>query len=138
MSRSCVLIVDDEPYVTAIVGQKLRQTGFDVIVADNGEEAYQIACTERLNIIVTDYQMPILSGFELAVKLRTNPGTADIPVLMLTARGHQLSPRDRLRTNIQFLLPKPFSAKELARKVEELALSENAALDPVGRENHAI
>ncbi len=138
MAQRCVLIVDDEYYVTAVVGQKLRQIGFQVLVACNGEEAYQMACRERLHMIVTDYQMPMLSGFEMAVQLRANPGTEEIPVLMLTARGHQLSPRDLLRTNIQYLLAKPFSAKELARKVQELALPEADALDPVVRENHAV
>ena len=121
MSKRRVLVVDDEPYVTAMLSRKLTAVGFEVIVASDGEEAYQIACGEPLSMIITDYQMPVMSGYELAVKLKVNSKTAEIPLLMLTARSHQLSAQELMLTNIQHLMDKPFSARDLARKVAEIA-----------------
>lgn len=129
MSQRRILVVDDESYITVVIGQKLRQNGFDVIVAGDGDEAYEVACRERLHLIVTDFQMPVLNGFELAVKLKANPRTAEIPVLMLTARGHHLLASELMRTNIQYLMAKPFSAKELAKKVEELVTASDVILE---------
>jgi CheY-like chemotaxis protein len=123
MAGRKVLIVDDESYVVDVVGFVLRKAGFEVVVANDGEEAYQIACSQPLNMIVTDFQMPVLSGFELGKLLKSNPTTANIPVIMLTARGHVLTPAQLAQTSIQFLLDKPFSARKLVAKVEELATS---------------
>jgi DNA-binding response OmpR family regulator len=134
MPAPTILIVDDEAYVTAMVGQGLRKLGFTVIVGSDGEEAYRMACQEMPRLMVTDYQMPILSGYECAVRLKENPQTAAIPVLMLTARGHHISASDLLRTNIVTLFPKPFSLKELLKKVEELV---SVSGDPVASSSGA-
>ena len=64
--------------------------------------------------------MPVLSGYEMAVKLKENPETCAIPVLMLTGRGHLLSDEQLARTNIRYLLSKPFSAKSLLAKIDDL------------------
>lgn len=121
MTKGRVLLVDDESYVSAVVGLRLQQAGFEVIVATDGEEAYQIACSQPLNMIVTDCQMPNLSGLELGKLLKSNPKTAGIPAMMLTARGHRITPSELAQTTIRSLHAKPFSARELVRKVEEMA-----------------
>lgn len=115
-----ILIVDDEPHVVHVVGFKLKAAGFKIEVATNGKDAYKLACSVRPALIITDFQMPGGSGLELATRLRRNADTADTPLIMLTARGH-LAPLSELAdTNICSLLAKPFSPRNLLKKVQEL------------------
>jgi two-component system phosphate regulon response regulator PhoB len=70
-------------------------------------------------MVVTDLQMPRMSGLDLAMKLKEDPATSGIPVLMLTARGYILDAAVVARTNIKMVMGKPFSARELVKKVVE-------------------
>jgi CheY-like chemotaxis protein len=115
-----ILLADDEAYVTSVISHKLQQLGDDVIVASDGQEAFELASQHRPDIVVSDFQMPVLSGFEMALLLKRCEQTTMIPVLMLTARGHLLSEPELAQTNIRALLSKPFSAKALLGKIEEL------------------
>ncbi|MEE9211835.1 MAG: response regulator [Phycisphaeraceae bacterium] len=120
MQDKTILVADDEMHVTYILTFKLQRSGFRVITANDGGEAYRLACQHKPDIVITDFQMPVMNGFDMCVKLRENPETARIPVVMLTARGHKLSPTEMSRTNIQYLIPKPFSARELLAKIAEV------------------
>lgn len=115
-----ILLADDEAYVTSVISHKLQQLGDEVIVANDGQEGFDLACAHRPQLIVTDFQMPVMSGFEMAVKLKQTSQTAATPILMLTARGHLLSEEELAKTNIKSLLAKPFSSKALVARVEEL------------------
>ena len=129
-----ILIVDDEPHVVHVVGFKLKAAGFKVETATNGKDAYERACAVRPALIITDYQMPGGSGLELATRLRRNADTADTPLIMLTARGHLASLSELVDTNIRSLLAKPFSPRNLLKKVQELlGISEEASA-----ESHAL
>jgi DNA-binding response OmpR family regulator len=120
MAGKQVLVVDDEAHLTYILTFKLKQMGLEVVTASDGDEAYNLACAHPPDLIITDFQMPGLSGLDLCIKLKQTPATADIPILMLTARGHRVAPSDLVRTNIQHLMPKPFSARELMARTAEL------------------
>lgn len=120
MSGKIALVVDDEPHIVHVVALKLRNAGFEVLTASDGEQAYEIACKELPDIVISDLQMPYMSGLELCAKLRENPQTSRTPALLLTARGHALSPEDLARTNIAEVLAKPFSPREILAKVETL------------------
>jgi DNA-binding response OmpR family regulator len=126
MGASEILVADDELYITTMLSIKLRQAGYAVRTATDGEEALAMALDSVPHLIVTDFQMPILSGFDLAVRLRAEHKTANIPLLMLTARGHKLESADMARTNIRSLLAKPFSLRELLSKIDELLLLKTA------------
>ena len=115
-----ILVCDDEPHIVHVVSTKLKNNGFDVITAADGEEAFEKAKQNLPDLVVTDYQMPLLSGLELCAKLRTDPTTEAIPVMMLTARGFSLSQDDVAETNIRKVLPKPFSPREVLRCVREI------------------
>lgn len=120
MTGRIALVVDDEPHIVHVVALKLRNAGLEVITAADGEQAYEIACKERPDIVITDLQMPYMTGLELCEKLRANPDTRDTPALLLTARGHALSKEDLSRTNIAEVLAKPFSPREILTRVEAL------------------
>lgn len=115
-----LLIADDEPHIRSLVGAKLRAAGFNVLIASNGQEALNQARQAKPALIVTDFQMPLLSGFEMCQRLQEDPQTAEIKVIMLTARGHKLSPSEMERTNIQLLMDKPFSPRDLLMNIYDL------------------
>ncbi len=122
-----VLVVDDEIHIVQVVAIKLRNNGFDVITCENGAQALKIASNEKPNVIVTDFQMPVMTGLELVENLRKQPDTAKIPVIMLTARGFAIEDRQKEELNISACLSKPFSPRELLQSVEEV-LKETVAV----------
>ena len=91
MCAKTILVVDDEPHIRYLLDFKLRQVGFTVITANNGAQAFDLAAQHRPDLVVTDFQMPAGSGLDLCKRLRANPGTAEIPALMLTARAHRVA-----------------------------------------------
>jgi len=120
MTGKKVLVVDDEIHIVHVVAIKLRNNGYEVISADNGAEAFELACEEKPDIIVTDYQMPVMSGLELLEKLRQQDDTKDIPVIMLTARSFAISKEQQEELRISSCLSKPFSPKELLGNIEDV------------------
>jgi CheY-like chemotaxis protein len=120
MSDRTALLVDDELHIVQVMAIKLKNNGFDVLTAENGREAYTIACESKPDIIVTDFQMPLMSGLDLIEKLRQTPETAQIPVIMLTARGFAIDDEQRKQLRISACLSKPFSPREVLQTVEEV------------------
>ena len=120
MAGKKVLVVDDEVHIIHVVAIKLRNNGFEVITAENGADAFSLACSEKPDIIVTDFQMPVMTGLELVEKLRQNEATQSTPVIMLTARGFAVEDKQREDLQISEFLSKPFSPKELLRSIEDI------------------
>ena len=120
MAERKVLVADDEIHIIHVVAIKLRNNGFEVISAANGAEAFELACEEKPDIIVTDFQMPVMTGLQLVEKLRQCEQTKDIPVIMLTARGFAVEDEQKKDLQISELLSKPFSPKELLRSIEDI------------------
>lgn len=129
MKKKTVLVVDDEAHITHVVSLKLRKAGYVVLTAADGEEGYEAACQSRPDLIITDLQMPYMTGRELCEKLCGNPQTASIPVLVLTARGYALSNDDLERLNIRGMLSKPFSPREILEKTREALDEDESAED---------
>ena len=120
MAERKVLVVDDEIHIVYVVAIKLRNNGYEVITAGNGAEAFELVCKEKPDIIVTDFQMPVMTGLELVKKLRQCEATKDIPVIMLTARDFAIEEEQKQDLQISELLSKPFSPKELLRSIEDI------------------
>ena len=120
MSRKKVLIVDDEIHIVHVVAIKLRNNDYDVISAENGAEAFKLACREIPDIIVTDYQMPVMTGLQLVEKIRQCDQTKDIPVIMLTARSFAIEDQQKEELQISQCLSKPFSPKELLENINDI------------------
>ena len=123
-----VLLCDDEIHILRAAEFKLSRAGYDVRIAGDGEEAWQAVQQQKPDILITDYQMPRLDGFELVQRLRENPETEDLPVLMLTAKGFELS-HDELaeRWNVIAVIAKPFSPRELLQSVNKILEVEEPA-----------
>jgi len=120
MADKTVLVVDDEIHIVHIVAIKLRNNGYEVISADNGAEALELALREKPDIVVTDYQMPVMTGLELVEKLRQHDQTKDIPVIMLTARSFAIEQEQQDALQISECLSKPFSPRELLGNIEDI------------------
>ena len=120
MAGKTVLVVDDEPHIRYMLEYKVSRAGYTVLVATDGPQAYDMACEHRPDLVVTDYQMPGGDGMEFSKRLKANADTADIPVLMLTARGYKVPASDLMQTNITALMDKPFSPRDLIARVAEL------------------
>jgi CheY-like chemotaxis protein len=115
-----ILVADDESHILHVVSLKLRNAGFEVLTAADGQEALELAQSEHPDLLITDYHMPQLSGLELCQKLKQDPGTAKIPAIMLTARGYQLDLKDTEGSGILRMLSKPFSPRHLLTTVNEV------------------
>jgi CheY-like chemotaxis protein len=124
MTGKKVLVVDDEIHIIHVVAIKLRNNSYEVISAENGADAYDLACREKPDIVVTDLQMPVMTGLELVEKLRENEQMKDIPVIMLTARSFSIEDDIRQDLKISLCLSKPFSPKELLRNIEDVLYQE--------------
>ncbi len=119
-TRPLILAADDEVHILHVLGLKLRNAGLDVLTAEDGEEALEMARKHQPDLVITDFQMPLLNGLELCQQLKADETTASIPTLMLTARGFSLSAEDLEKTNIAGVLSKPFSPREVLSRVQEL------------------
>lgn len=120
MAAPSVLIIDDEEYMRCILAYKLQRAGVEVLGAANGEEGLAMARARRPDLIITDYQMPVMNGLEMARELAADAGTATIPIIMITARSHHFSAGDLSSTGIRQLVEKPFSGRELIARITEV------------------
>jgi len=122
-----VLVADDEIHIIHVVAIKLRNNGYEVIAANNGAEAYDLACREMPDIVVTDYQMPLMTGIELITKLRADERTKDMPVILLTARSFAVSQEQQESLGVASCLSKPFSPKELLKTIQDILYQRQVA-----------
>ena len=120
MAEKKILVADDETHILHVVSLKLRNAGFNVLTARDGQEALEIAQQQHPDLVITDYHMPQLSGLELCQRLKQDPATTNIPAIMLTARGYQLEPADTEQSGILHMLSKPFSPRQLLSTVNEV------------------
>jgi DNA-binding response OmpR family regulator len=119
-TNKTILVADDECHILHVVSLKLRNAGYRVLTARDGQEAFELASTEKPDLLITDYHMPQLSGLELCRKLKQDPSTSAIPAIMLTARGYHLEPHDTEQNGILKMLSKPFSPRHLLATVNEV------------------
>ncbi|NLK41991.1 MAG: response regulator [Planctomycetes bacterium] len=118
MTQPKALVVDDEFHIVQVVAIKLRNNGFEVFTAENGKQALQLAREHNPDIIITDYQMPVMGGLELIEHLRQDAQTRSTPVVMLTARNFSIDEEQKQRLAIADCLSKPFSPREVLQTIQ--------------------
>ncbi len=139
-----VLIVDDEPAVREMLAVALEMAGFEVTEADNAATALNQVASSIPDLMLIDWMMPQVSGLELCRKLRRNPDTASIPLILLTARGEEDAKIKGLEVADDYIT-KPFSPRELVARlkailrrttpkgIEEPVEFTELRLDPIGQ-----
>ncbi len=113
-----VLVVEDEPDIAALIAYQLTREGFRVETIGNGTEALVAIDKEAPDLVVLDRMLPGLSGDEVIQRLRDDPETLSIPVLMLTAKREQEDRIEGLELGADDYLTKPFSPRELVLRVQ--------------------
>ena len=117
---TAVLIADDDADIRDLVAFKLEQAGFDVLTADDGPGALSAAQQRVPDIAVLDVSMPGMSGLDVCRLLRSDPATADIMIIMLTARAQETDVEGGFSAGADDYLIKPFSPRELTSRVQAL------------------
>ena len=113
-----VLIVDDSPTELHLFQNMLEQNGFGTLVADSGEEGLRQAAASRPDCILMDIVMPGMNGFQATRKLTQDPGTAGIPVIMITTKDQETDKIWGMRQGAVEYLVKPIDAKQLVAKIK--------------------
>ncbi len=138
-STTPVLVIDDEESIVDLIKLGLKYEGFEVVAASDGEEG--IAAAQRTNpiFIILDWMLPDMDGLEVCRRLRSNPTTLDIPILLLTAKDEVGSRVEGLNTGADDYLTKPFSFEELVARIRAIlrrlnhgAMAENSQALRVG------
>ena len=115
-----VLICDDEPYIRESVSYVARDEGYEVLTAEDGEEALRLAREQLPDLIFLDLMMPRLNGFQVCEALKSDAATRGIHVIILTARGQEID-RDRGKdVGAEEYLTKPFSPRKLRQRMHEV------------------
>jgi two-component system chemotaxis response regulator CheY len=112
------LVVDDFDTMIKIIKNVLGDLGHeDVITARNGEQAYQILSKEKIDFIISDWNMPVMTGIELLKKVKGNPKLAHIPFLMVTAESEKDHIVEAIQAKVDQYIIKPFNQEMLAQKI---------------------
>lgn len=116
-----VLIVDDFSTMRRIVRNILRQIGLNnVVEADDGTTAWDVLNREKIDFIVSDWNMPKMTGIELLRKVRSSEQFADIPFLMVTAEAQQENIIEAVQAKVSNYIVKPFTADTMKQKIDKI------------------
>lgn len=118
MSGKNILIVDDEASIRDMLSLALEMAGYQCRSAENVKLAYSIVVDNRPDLILLDWMMPDISGIEFARRLKNDQLTADIPIIMLTAKGEEDHKIKGLETGADDYITKPFSPRELIARLK--------------------
>ncbi len=115
-----VLVVDDEPNIVTSLEFLLQDAGFEVRTAANGQEALEQTAQFAPDLILLDVMMPALNGYEVCQRLKSDPRTRAVRVLMLSAKGRDVEIAKGLELGADAYMTKPFSTRDLLVKVQDL------------------
>ncbi len=115
-----ILVIEDDPATSRLVDYTLRHQGYQLITAANGLDGLRLARTERPDLVILDVMLPGLDGFEICHRLRTEPATANLPILMFSAKVQEIDKKTGLKVGADGYLPKPAAPEEIVRRVANL------------------
>jgi DNA-binding response OmpR family regulator len=113
-----LLVADDDEDILTLVQLRLSRSGYEVVVARDGEEALRLAREKLPDLAVLDWMMPKASGVEVLRAIRADELTSNIPVILLTARASESDIQEGLEAGADDYIAKPFSPQELAARVQ--------------------
>jgi two-component system alkaline phosphatase synthesis response regulator PhoP len=112
-ARKTVLIVDDEQSMLKVLERRLTSWGYEVLLAENGQEGLRLAAERRPHLILLDVMMPAPDGLEVARQLKADRATARIPIILVTVKATQLSPEEIKASRAFRVIGKPYESEEL-------------------------
>ena len=120
LQPATILVVDDNPDLRAYVSRILRQVGYQVVMARNGEEGFRMTQERRPQLIVTDLMMPMVSGLDLIRMIRDSADLKGTPIILLTAKADEMTRIEGAERGADGYLSKPFNDRELLAEVRNL------------------
>ena len=120
MPAAKILIIEDEPAIREMVGYALRQADFDLLEAEDAQQAYRLIADRKPDLLLLDWMLPGQSGLEIARRLRREQATSELPIIMLTARGEENDRVRGLECGADDYIAKPFSPRELIARIHAL------------------
>ena len=120
MLTNTVLVVEDDPDIRELLKFTLERAGLKVVEAESGEDALTVLDGPQPSLAIIDWMLPGINGVELTQRLRKDPLTSAMPLIMLTARGEEADKLKSFDSGIDDYLTKPFSPKELVARVKAL------------------
>jgi DNA-binding response OmpR family regulator len=119
-ARPVILAADDDEDILELVTFRLERSGYTVLQARDGEEAFQLAKEKKPDLAVLDVMMPKMDGFELTRRLRAEEATSRIPIILLTARAQDADLQQGFDAGADDYIRKPFSPQELRARVQSI------------------
>ncbi|WP_339935022.1 response regulator transcription factor [Vreelandella glaciei] len=119
-----VLVVDDEPNIVLSLEFLMEQAGFEVVTAEDGEQALARVNDSQPDLLLLDISLPGISGFDVLERLRSEEATAQLPIIMLTAHGRDVEREKGMALGADDYITKPFSTQSLVEKVKALLIKE--------------
>ena len=120
MAGEKILIIDDQPEITDLIRFILKKQNYESVIAFNGLEGLSKARSEMPDLILLDITMPDMSGYEVCEKLKLDPATAQIPIIMLTARDMGEDFEKAMEKKADWYITKPFDPKHLLKRIAYL------------------
>ena len=120
MAGKRILLADDEEDIKTIVTMFLQAQGYEVITAFDGLDTLEKIQSDRPDLLLLDIMMPVLDGFEVCKRLRANPETAELPILMLSAAAHSESITRGMKAGANDYIVKPFEPEMLLEKIRRI------------------
>ena len=117
---SKILIVDDEQDIVELLSYNLEKEGFSIVKAYDGEAALGMVRSEKPDLMILDLMLPKMNGLDVCKAVRRNPETANLPIIMLTAKGDEIDKIIGLEVGADDYITKPFSVKELIARVRAI------------------
>ena len=118
MTAKTVLIVDDEAPIREMIAVALEMADYHVLEADNAQDAHAMVVDHQPDLLLLDWMMPGTGGIELARRLKREESTAEIPIIMLTAKGEEDNKIQGLEAGADDYITKPFSPRELVARLK--------------------
>lgn len=129
MAKTTILVVEDDGDIQELLSYNLAQEGFQVLRAMTGEDGLQIANNRRPGLIILDLMLPGMDGMEVCRRIKRNPDTAGIPIVMLTAKGEDADIITGLEVGADDYVTKPFSPKVLIARVRAVLRRKEEKID---------
>lgn len=113
-----ILVVDDDEDSRSLLSHLLERRGYEVVLADGGKAALEMLAGTNVDVVLLDVMMPVMDGFAVCREMQKNPKTANLPVILLTARDDMETRAAGMNTGVSEFLAKPVNKEELFQRVQ--------------------
>ena len=125
-----ILIIEDDPATQRLVNYSLKQEGYQIITASNGLEGIRKALGELPDLIILDVMLPGMDGFEICYRLRSEPSTANLPILMFSAKAQEIDKDTGIKVGADDYLTKPSAPADIVNHVGRLLAKKKSGVTP--------